>query len=166
MDWTPAQLKAIEQIEAMEAQESQGAGVPNQYGPDDMMMQHVVPKSTNPPVEMPDESAALRQSFSKDVGNAYDSVMQSGPVRAVADGISGAAKGVKDFVVGSGVPQALVMEPRRKLQDGREVQRYSDGKWYPVGTTFEPQKPAALAQVEYINGVKYVLQDGKYIKVK
>lgn len=149
--WTDAELAAIEQIEAMEAAESQKGG---QIGFD---------------MARPDESAQYRAAFARDVGNAANAVAESDFVKTLKN----AGRSVAEFVTGSGDPQpvqlpSLTNPVYREGAKGKE-QRYSDGNWYPVGSKPKAQqKPQAqpLQQVEVINGVKYQLTDGKYVRVK
>ncbi len=90
--------------------------------------------NNNSPVEMPeegDQSAKLREQFSNDVGSA---------VAPVAKAVGSAAKAVGNVVLGDGNPKPLAGVARKFSPDGREVQKYSDGKWYPVGAQPQAQR--------------------------
>ena len=83
-----------------------------------------------------DESAAMRANFSRDVKGAASKV-----AGMVPDSIKNAFSGVPS-------PGEIIK---------------STGLGY---TPKAPQKPQALQQVEVVNGIRYVLTNGKYVKVK
>jgi hypothetical protein len=127
------------------------------------------------PVEMPDESALYRQSMSNDIGSLMTAISESKAGKFAGKtagdfsrGLSQAGSALGDLVVGSDRPMRVMNAPRRKAPDGRMVEQYSDGKWYPVGATMQPRASNAaqsLQPIEVINGVKYQLIDGKYKRV-
>jgi hypothetical protein len=83
-------------------------------------------------IDMPDEdhSAQLRGALAKDVRGVVDSVTNTDTYKGIAAGVKGAA----ETIMGDGNPQPLINIPRRMAPDGKtQVQKYSDGKWYPAG---------------------------------
>lgn len=150
---TPAQQKAIEAIERMEAEQ---AGPPAAVGiPDALMppqrpvigMDDLLAVPTPQPTRQMSESEQYRQAFSDDVNNAVDKVANSKVVQGAVQGLQDFGAGVKKVFTGPDHPIPVNLgsshiQPRIKGPKGEDLQLYSDGKYYPAGTDLsKPQGP-------------------------
>lgn len=142
---------SADDLDAMDAQHEQKAP-PSSGGPQ--------------PVQMPevDESALYRQNMGNDISSLMTAINETkaGKLarKAAGDasrGFSQAGGALSDLVIGSGRPMRVVNSPRRQAPDGRMVEKYSDGNWFPVGTTF----PSQVQQRTQSQGDKLILEYAK-----
>lgn len=117
-----------------------------------------------------DHSAELRQSFGDGISHAAKTLR----IDNLDDALLSAGKGLVDFVKGSDVPLPIATAPSQRDAQGRELRKYSDGKYYPAGTDFkklaaqQPPKPQVVAGHRFPkNGWIYEVQpDGSSIPIE
>lgn len=163
MEWTEEELAMIDQIEAIEAQEEAQKSKSEPFlaspAPRPQPIPSNQPVDFNPFQESQNEARQIGSDVMGYLGNIYKNELAP------------AGRRLGEFIAGPDVPVpvqlgSLTDPVRRKSASGQDIQRYSDGKWYPVGTTFKKPSPRN-GETFQLNGHTYVVQaDGTAKLVK